>query len=219
MTHFPTRLPGSHPTGTDSRSNPNSWQMPALVALGFAVLGFLVVECMHYLLVPNLGWHGERMVAEGVSALIMGCLVAMLFRSARQHHQATQARLQVIAEMNHHIRNALTPISLSAYAAQDQESFRLISEGVERIEWALREILPRQGPLSEQERTRLFYFEWREQPNNMPAVSERAHRKPENPTNQPGIEATPSKQSAGSEPTKAAPASTRGSAAAFGEKP
>ena len=69
MTHVPKSSPGSQPTGTDFQSNSSSWQIPALVALGFTALGFLVVEGMHYLLVPDLGRHGERMVAEGVSAI------------------------------------------------------------------------------------------------------------------------------------------------------
>jgi signal transduction histidine kinase len=160
MVHFPARSITARETDTDFGTEPSSTRMLVTVALGFGVLAFVITECMHYLLVPDLGRHGERMVAEGVSALIVGCLAAMLFRIAREHRQATRARLQVIAEMNHHIRNALTPISLSAYVVQNQQSIRVISEGVERIEWALREILPRRKPLPEPERNRLFYFRW-----------------------------------------------------------
>ncbi|HYL94943.1 MAG TPA: hypothetical protein VET69_03975 [Terriglobales bacterium] len=52
------------------------------------------------------------------------------------------ARLQVIAELNHHVRNAL--ISLSAYITRDEEAIGRIMKGVDRIDWALREILPRE---------------------------------------------------------------------------
>ena len=69
--------------------------------------------------------------------------------------------MQVIAEMNHHIRNALTPISLSTYVTDSQQRIRVISEGVDRIDWALREILPREMPLREEQQERLGYFQTR----------------------------------------------------------
>jgi hypothetical protein len=43
--------------------------------------------------------------------------------------------------MNHHIRNALQVITY-ATAADTEESVELIRDSVERIEWALREVLP-----------------------------------------------------------------------------
>lgn len=51
-------------------------------------------------------------------------------------------RLRTIADMNHHIRNALQTIQLSAYSTKDQQAIGEISEAVERIQWALREVLP-----------------------------------------------------------------------------
>lgn len=69
------------------------------------------------------------------------------------------ARMQVIAEMNHHIRNALTPVSLSVDAIDNQQLNRVISEAVNRIEWALREILPRETPLREEHRQESGHFE------------------------------------------------------------
>ena len=128
-------------------------------ALGVGVASFLTTELMHYLLVPNLGRHQERLLAEGLSAFIVSCLIAKLANIARQQHQRTLARMQVIAEMNHHIRNALTPISLSTYVTDSQQRLRVISEGVDRINWALREILPREMPLREEQQERLGYFQ------------------------------------------------------------
>jgi hypothetical protein len=183
MIHLPARLLKIRRMDTDIRSELDSTQTLVIVALGFGVVVFLVVELMHYLLVPDLGRHVERMVAEGVSALIVGCLVAMLHRSAREHRQATKVRLQVIAEMNHHIRNALTPISLSAYAVQDPQSIRVISEVVERIEWALREILPRQRPLPDRERNRLFYFGWTKRHSDTPSATENSKSRVSERTN------------------------------------
>ncbi|MGE5204408.1 MAG: hypothetical protein ACM3PW_02260 [Chlamydiota bacterium] len=115
-----------------------------LVMAGFAVAAFVVTELMHYLLVPDLGPYRERVMAEGGSALILAMLAGKLLHSAYKARQRTLARLQVIAELNHHVRNALEVISLSAYITHDEQAIRRITEGVNRIDWALREILPRE---------------------------------------------------------------------------
>ena len=116
-----------------------------LVMAGFAAAAFLVAELMHYLLVPDLGPVRERLMAEAGSALILGMLAARLLHHAYKARQHALARLRVIAELNHHVRNALEVISLSAYITRDEEAIRHIMEGVNRIDWALREILPQEG--------------------------------------------------------------------------
>lgn len=145
------------PAWTQGKSN--SWLLILGVALGIGVVSFLATELMHYLLVPDLGRSRERFLAEGFSAFIVTCLIVKLAQISRRQYQLTAARMQVIAEMNHHIRNALTAISLSADVTEDQHLIRVISGGVDRIDWALREILPREIPLREEQRHRLGYFQ------------------------------------------------------------
>jgi hypothetical protein len=48
-------------------------------------------------------------------------------------------------------------IAASADLSQNQECSRIISESVYRIDWALREILPRTQPLPEVDRSRLMF--------------------------------------------------------------
>jgi hypothetical protein len=50
--------------------------------------------------------------------------------------------MRIIAEMNHHVRNALQPIIYSPFLQEQAEQIRTIQEGTRRIEWALREVLP-----------------------------------------------------------------------------
>jgi hypothetical protein len=83
--------------------------------------------------------------------------VAKLTAVVQRQHQVLLARVQVISEINHHVRNALMAISASAYLSRNQDRMRVISESVERIDWALREILPRKQPLPEVERARLMF--------------------------------------------------------------
>jgi signal transduction histidine kinase len=137
-------------TGRKSRMQTTSWRSVLGAALGVGLVSFLTTEVMHYWLVPDIGRNRERLLAEALSALIVSCLVAKLADMSRRQHRLTMARMQVIAEMNHHIRNALAPISLSVDAIENQQLIRLVSDGVDRIDWALREILPREVPMAKE---------------------------------------------------------------------
>jgi hypothetical protein len=70
---------------------------------------------------------------------IAGALVYVLSAGERQRRAYVECRLRVIAEMNHHIRNALQVITFYSPKGKKQEIG--IVEAVERIQWALREIL------------------------------------------------------------------------------
>ena len=95
--------------GGRSWIEPSSRQFVLGAALGVGVVSFLATELMNYVLVPEVGRHQERLLAEGLSAFIVSCLIAKLAHITRERHRLTMARMQVIAERNHHIRNALTP--------------------------------------------------------------------------------------------------------------
>ena len=116
-----------------------------MVCLGYLATAAGIYNLTRYLLVPDLGPYRERIMAETGSALILGLLAAKLLHNAYSARQQALARLQIIAELNHHVRNALEVISLSAYITRDEEAIRRITEGVNRIDWALREILPRES--------------------------------------------------------------------------
>jgi len=135
----------------------SSWS--TVIPLTVGLVAFGVTELMHYLLVPDLGRLWERLLAEGLSAVVVALLTAGLMHHANKRREAALLRMQVIAEMNHHIRNALAAISLSTDAIQNQQSIRVISQSVDRVTWALREVLPRSQPLPEEDRQRLLYYE------------------------------------------------------------
>jgi hypothetical protein len=89
----------------------------------------------------------DRFGIHGVSALIDDLLIGVLagflvFVYESHRHKAMLRRMRVIAEMNHHVRNALQPILYSPYMKGQAEQVRIIQEGTERIQWALREVLP-----------------------------------------------------------------------------
>ena len=115
------------PNRGGSATEPASWRFVVGAAVGVGIISFLVTELLRYLLVPDIGRTRERLLAELLTAVIVGCLTAKLLQITRERHRLTVARMQVIVEMNHHIRNALSPISLSLDETENQQLKNVIS--------------------------------------------------------------------------------------------
>ena len=81
--------------------------------------------------------------------LLLGVL-AGLMAFAYEHRRSRDLRqkLAVISAMNHHVRNALQTISYVPYTEQAKQML-LIQQSVNRIQWALKEILPGEGDESQ----------------------------------------------------------------------
>ncbi len=137
----------------------SSWRFVAGAAAAVGVVSFVLTELLRYLLVPDIGRVRERLLAELLTALILSGLTAKLLQISRERQRLMLARMQVIAEMNHHIRNALSPVSLTLDSTENQQLRLVISAAVDRIDWALREILPREIPLAAEQRNKLGYFQ------------------------------------------------------------
>ncbi len=99
-------------------------------------------------------------------------LTAGLMHVANQRREVELLRMQVIEEMNHHIRNALAAISLTTDSIENHECIRVISDSVNRIEWALREVLPRNAPLQNEDR----YFQPRTEERRVPGDARAIHQ-------------------------------------------
>jgi hypothetical protein len=115
------------------------------------------------LLVWAVGFSFDRLLAHdgvtrteilatsnGLTGIFAGFLFYTLAKNERVRRELIRERLRTIAEMNHHIRNALQVITYATVVGKDNESVELIRSSVERIEWALREVLPGQAAAPEQ---------------------------------------------------------------------
>ena len=80
------------------------------------------------------------MMDDALVGVGVGLLVFLYER--RQRHNLIR-KLEVIRMMNHHVRNSLQVISLAS-GAQHEDHANKVQDAVERIEWALREVLPGQ---------------------------------------------------------------------------
>jgi signal transduction histidine kinase len=127
-------------------------RLPSLLAHPWA----LVVAS--FVLVTLVGYFVDSLlVASGVSRwhtilfsnALDGFIAAWFLLSWQQQHrremELMQQRMEIVGEMNHHVRNALQVISFFARDAKDSESAERLRESIDRIQWALREVLPKYG--------------------------------------------------------------------------
>jgi len=84
-------------------------------------------------------------LTDVLSGVLAGALVFDALRHARTQRRALLGRDEIIRQMNHHVRNALQSISFSAHVSPDQEIEPAIHAAIERIQWALREVLPQES--------------------------------------------------------------------------
>lgn len=112
-----------------------------LLTLGFAALVFVIGFSFDLLLVRE---HESRRAIFALSDLLTSSLIGVLFYLyGHARRKELGRRLETIALMNHHIRNALQVISASNYIADRTREMGAIEDAVNRIQWALREILPK----------------------------------------------------------------------------
>ena len=83
--------------------------------------------------------------SNGLTGLFAGGLFYQMAREAKASRALVEERMKIIAELNHHIRNALQVIKFlgGQRSGLDAVQLQLINDSVDRIEWALRELLPR----------------------------------------------------------------------------
>lgn len=84
------------------------------------------------------------LLGDGLAAAAVGALFLVHTARVQEQQRQLERKLRVVAEMNHHIRNALQPLlylsSLMPEEAAEQGA--MMRDSVKRIEWALHEILP-----------------------------------------------------------------------------
>ena len=114
-----------------------------LLAIVVSAIGVLLDRL---LLKEGLPRYGMLIISNSVTGLFAGGLFYQMAREERAHRELVRARMKTIAELNHHIRNALQVIKFwgaQQRPALDAMQLQLINDSVDRIEWALREVLPR----------------------------------------------------------------------------
>lgn len=119
-------------------------EIPSLARrLGVSVLIGLCIAAIGSALEAIIERH-SMIGVQLIDDFTVGIIVAVLvFAYEQRRHRSILNKIRVITAMNHHVRNALQTIAYAPYAEQKKQ-IKLIEDAVNRIQWALREILPAQ---------------------------------------------------------------------------
>jgi hypothetical protein len=121
----------------------HSGMVSLLVALVVSLIGIV----LDWLLVKEgLPRFDMLIFSNGLTGLFAGGLFWQMAREAKASRDLVAERMKTIAELNHHIRNALQVmkfLGVQKPTGLDAVQLQLINDSVDRIEWALREVLPR----------------------------------------------------------------------------
>jgi hypothetical protein len=112
----------------------------ALAAVSGLLVGVMAATT-HLLMMPlerDLVLHS--LVGDLIATLtaVIVCLAIQL-RQEEIHYQTAIERAAIVAELNHHIRNAVFPLSLAIHKSGDAGAITTAEEAVERINIALKD--------------------------------------------------------------------------------
>lgn len=112
-----------------------------LKALGAGVLVWVASSIAQIALVP----FDRSQIAHQIIANSIGGLVAVIVTLAIQlkheevHYQVAMERAAILAELNHHVRNAVFPMHIAVQSLGDADAKKIADEAVERINVALKD--------------------------------------------------------------------------------
>jgi hypothetical protein len=112
-----------------------------LIGMGviFASLG--LGEAVYRLAFFDFDGATDRLPLEMLFGLAFAWMATKLVKGIYRNRMATSARINLIWDRNHKIRHAVEAITPVPFPG-NQQAIRVIREEVDRIEWALTEILP-----------------------------------------------------------------------------
>jgi hypothetical protein len=110
-----------------------------LIAVVVSLVGFAFDRMLIHEGVPR---YDLMAISNTLTGVVAGGFFWQAMRRERERRQFIRDRLHTISEMNHHIRNALQVISFHAFREQNEKGVEVMRQAVNRIEWALQEVLP-----------------------------------------------------------------------------
>jgi len=114
-----------------------------LLAIGAGLLVSLTAFFVNFTNVPFEKGLLLRVATGDVMAGLVTGLVALAIqlRYDGMYYRFAMERAGIVAELNHHVRNAVFPLCLAVQRNGEAEASRLATEAVERINVALRDAM------------------------------------------------------------------------------
>lgn len=115
--------------------------LDARIILLAVILGVLIGLCGFSL--DRLVHHASRLYASDLYTCVVASVFSYLLMIYEKRRRMILARrIAIAAEVNHHIRNALTAIVYSTSVRRDQSVQSVIKDATNRIDWVLNTVLP-----------------------------------------------------------------------------
>jgi hypothetical protein len=105
------------------------------------VVGFVIAGCGFA--VDRLVHHASRLYASDLYTFVIACVLSyLLMMYEKRRRKMLERRMMIAAEVNHHIRNALTAVVFSASVQNDPGLQSVLKDATARINWVLTTVLP-----------------------------------------------------------------------------
>jgi hypothetical protein len=105
------------------------------------VVGLVIAGCGFG--VDRLVHHASRLYASDLYTFIMASVLSyLLLMYEKRRRVMLERRMMIAAEVNHHIRNALTAVVFSASVQNDPALQAVLKDATARINWVLTTVLP-----------------------------------------------------------------------------
>lgn len=119
-----------------------------IIAAGVAGMVLFAVSYAADAILYMLKIPSALTVADNFAIALVGVAVVLVFLYHR-HEQEVMARAKeraiIITEMNHHIRNAMTPLIVGLSSDDIDERMRTLDQATDRVDHVLTELLPTAG--------------------------------------------------------------------------
>jgi hypothetical protein len=113
-----------------------------LVGLGVVFASLGLGEAVYRFAFLDFDGATDRLPIEMLFGLAFAWVATKVARKIYQYRKDTSARIKLIRDRNYKIRHAVEAITPVPYLT-NQQAIRVIREEVDRIDWALKEIMPR----------------------------------------------------------------------------
>jgi hypothetical protein len=126
---------------SDHDRSASRWFLDARILLIALVVGLLIGVCGVGL--DRLVHHASRIYASDFYTCIIASIFSYLLMIYEKRRRMILARrMAIAAEVNHHIRNALSAIIYSTSVRRDQPLQATLKDATDRIDWVLTTVLP-----------------------------------------------------------------------------
>ncbi|MDP9263295.1 MAG: hypothetical protein M3O85_03125 [Acidobacteriota bacterium] len=109
---------------------------------GALIIGFASYYINRLMLRYGINPSTESLLDDLAIGSLGGDIVLLTGALRWERESRIHERLTLIAELNHHVRNALTTIVLYSEYPDLKQRLQRTSEAVDRIEWVLRDLVP-----------------------------------------------------------------------------